>query len=139
MDCGMKPLTTHSVPDQQYLSLIENVDFQPIFIMGDHRSGTTLLYSLLAATQCFNVVTAYHIIRYDQILTNFHNHTEEDARQLLQTYFATMGQADRIIDEVEITPDLPEEYGFLLSTTYKSPLHAGNLPRFIELCRKIQF
>lgn len=30
--------------DSQYLNLIENINFHPIFIMGDHRSGTTLLY-----------------------------------------------------------------------------------------------
>jgi LPS sulfotransferase NodH len=34
----------------------------PIFIMGNHRSGTTWLHLLLAETGCFAYVTAFHVI-----------------------------------------------------------------------------
>ena len=49
--------------DQPYLDQLTQTDLQPIFILGDHRSGTTLLYQTLASTHCFNVVKAYHVIK----------------------------------------------------------------------------
>jgi len=126
--------------DEPYLPLVQNVHFEPIFILGDHRSGTTLLYKLLAATQCFNFVTAYHVIRYDDILFNYVNRREDDARQALDELFRSLGLSDRIIDGVPVTPDLPEEYGFILPNAgYRPQLSPGNLPGFIELCKKVQF
>jgi hypothetical protein len=54
---SMAETSTHT--DSLYLGVLKNISFQPVFIMGDHRSGTTLLYQMLDAAQCFNVVRAY--------------------------------------------------------------------------------
>lgn len=113
---------------------------QPVFILGDHRSGTTLLYQLLARTMCFNVVTAYHILCYDQMIANYERGTEAQAQQQIADLFAARGLTDRLIDEVKLTPDLPEEYGFLLRNAgFRAELNSQNYPTFVELCRRIQY
>ena len=52
----MQSTISHDISDEKYMELLSKVKFSPIFIMGDHRSGTTLLYKILAATECFNFV-----------------------------------------------------------------------------------
>ena len=127
-------------PDKSYIDLLRSVDFEPIFIMGEHRSGTTLLYKTLVATECFNCIKAYHVIKYDEILSNYVNQSEHQACQELEELLKSLGMKDRVIDNVEVTPDLPEEYGFILKNAgYESYLNPDNLPLFTELCRKIQF
>lgn len=37
----------------------------PVFILGLHRSGTTILYEMLASTGAFDVLTAWHVIEFD--------------------------------------------------------------------------
>jgi len=131
---------TSRTQDEPYLPLLRDVHFLPIFILGDHRSGTTLLYKLLTATEYFNFVSAYHIIKYDEILYNHVNRREDEAKQALDELFKSLGLKDRIIDGVAVTPDLPEEYSFILPNAgYRPQLSPGNLPGFIELCKKVQF
>lgn len=127
-----------SDPDTRYAHTLDTVDFRPIFIMGDHRSGTTVLYRLLDATQCFNVVTAYHVIRYGELLASYYEQTQDLAKQQLSDRFAQLGVTDRMIDGVRVSPDLPEEYGFLLNSTYRAQITSATLPRFVELCKKVQ-
>jgi hypothetical protein len=137
---NMQSTSINHTPDHSYLDLLEEVDFNPIFIMGDHRSGTTLLYKTLVATECFNYVSAYNVIQYDRLLSNKVNRTENQARQELEELLQSLGISDRVIDNVEATPSLPEEYGFILKNAgYESYLNPDNLPVFIQLCRKIQF
>ena len=62
--------------------MLENVVTAPIFILGDQRSGTTLLYKTLTDTGCFNAVRACHIINYDEILSNHVNQTEDRVKSL---------------------------------------------------------
>jgi len=127
-------------PDRAYLDLLNDVSFQPIFIMGSHRSGTTLLYSLLGTTRCFNVVQAYHVIHYQAILWNHIHAKEKKARDELNTFLKQAGQGNRVIDEVKVSADLVEEYGFVLRTSLLPPrLRPANLPSFIDFCRKVQF
>lgn len=136
----MQSKNNNTVSDKPYLNLLQKVDFNPIFIMGDHRSGTTLLYKLLVATECFNFVKAYHIMKYDEILFNHINQTEEQAIQELAELFKSLGISNRTIDKVLATPNLPEEYGFIINneTEKKARLTPNNLPILKELCRKIQ-
>lgn len=129
----------HEDRDHRYTGLLESVSFQPVFIMGDHRSGTTLLYRLLDATGCFNVVTAYHILCYDRILSNHAAGRQEAAKRELAAGFAARGISDRMIDGVAVTPELPEEYGFVLSNAYRAQLQADNLARLLELGKKVQY
>ncbi len=40
--------------------LVRDALRSPVFILGPHRSGTTLLYEMMHANGCFNIVTARH-------------------------------------------------------------------------------
>lgn len=126
--------------DQQHLKKLENVEFQPVFILGLHRSGTSILYKMLTATQCFNPVTAYHLIKYDQLIHNYINKKEEDVKHELTNSFKEQGQTDRGIDRLKITADFAEEYGFLLGQkTFQMYITPKNLPLSTEMTKKIQF
>ena len=37
--------------DKKHLEKLENIEFQPVFILGLHRSGTSILYKILIATK----------------------------------------------------------------------------------------
>lgn len=136
----MRKKSPRQPPDARYIHLIQKGSVQPIFIVGDHRSGSTLLYQLLAFTQHFNVVTAYHILKYDELLSNHLNRVSHRARQQIDNRFKELGLIDRIIDRVKVNPDLPEEYGFILRNGgYKAQIRPKTLPTFLEICQKIQF
>src|SRR4051812_34666393 len=106
-------------PDQKHLHLLENVTFRPVFIIGDHRSGTTLLYQMLAATGHFNVVTAYDVIQYDSLLQAHLDGKTDQAKSKLNYEFAAVGLTDRVIDGVRVSADLTEEYGFVIDDSQK--------------------
>jgi hypothetical protein len=126
--------------DHPYLKKLENIHFQPVFIQGLHRSGTSILYKMLSETKCFNPVTAYHLIKYDQLLNDFVNHRVDDVKQQLTISFRKKGVKDRGIDRLKINADFAEEYGFLLGNkTGKVYLAANTIPVFTELCQKIQY
>ena len=129
--------TTRGGPDAPHLARLEGVRFRPVFIMGNARSGTTILYRLLAMTERFNCVTAYDLINYDELLANHLDQTTDRAKQELGQRFRELGIAGTRFDGVEISPDFPEEYGFLLGQ--RQQLTPRTLSRFIELCRKVQF
>ncbi|MGB3640918.1 MAG: sulfotransferase [Rivularia sp. (in: cyanobacteria)] len=126
--------------DSQHQHLLNNVNFRPIFIMGDHRSGTTLLHKTLVGTECFNFVQAYHVIKYGEILHNYINKNETELKEKIDELLISQGIKTRGIDEVEVNSNLPTEYGFILKNAgYESFLNHENLSLFIELCQKIQF
>lgn len=137
--------TNHPAPavgcDDRYLPDLDGVDFQPLFILGNNRSGTTLLYEVLAATGCFNFVDVYHLLHYDELLANHHQNKEQEVRSQLDERFSSLGIEDRGIDNVRVTSRFPEEYCFrLLGAGHQIPrLHRRTLPTFVNLCRKIQF
>ena len=109
-----------------------------MFILGLHRSGTTLVYSLLARAAGFNTVTAYHLAHYDELLYNRATGLEAAARERLTRRFAALGQADRGIDRVAATADTTEEYAFLLlEKSGVRHLTSENLPHLVELARKV--
>lgn len=129
-----------TTPDQPYLERLNNISFQPVFIMGDHRSGTTLLYQLLGLSNCFNPVTAYHLTQYPELLANHIQNRTTEAKQQLQRRFDTLGLTDRKIDGVQVSPDLTEEYGFLFHGSGQRPqINPQTVGLFTELCQKIQF
>jgi len=125
--------------DCQYNDILKNVVFKPIFILGVQRSGTSILYKLLSETGAFNIVTAYHIINNKEIVYNHINKKEEKSKKDLDVFFKNLSQNDRKIDKLKITPDFPEEYGFLLSKeTNNSKLTSESIDIFIRFCKKIQ-
>jgi len=126
--------------DDKYLDEIENVTFNAIFILGVERSGTSILYKLLNATNCFNSVTAYHIIKYSELLHNHINNLEKKSKEDLTKFFKKTSQMDRGIDRLKITPEFPEEYRFVLGQkTGQGTLNPKTLKIFIELCKKIRY
>lgn len=82
--------------------------FARLFIVGHHRSGTTALLSQLAGTGHFRYFTAKAIAR--RLATR--SCDPQAGQSMLLS--ACEAQRTRIIDDVCVTPDLPEEYGFLL-------------------------
>ena len=129
-----------NIPDEKYLDKIENINFNPIFILGLHRSGTSILYKMLVSTGHFNPVTVYHIIKYEELLSNYLNKNEEDAKNDLTNFFKSQGQEDRGIDKLKITADFAEEYGFLLGRySWDYNITPKNVEYFIELSKKVQF
>jgi len=125
--------------DSIHLDLIGDISFRPIFIVGLHRSGTTLLYNMLAESGHFNVVTTYHVLGYDGILDDFVNRRGAEARQKLQNRLDKAGARDRAYDGAHVTPDLPEEYGFAIAVNDRPHLVPDNFARFLELCKKVQY
>ncbi|EDX83460.1 hypothetical protein S7335_640 [Synechococcus sp. PCC 7335] len=71
---------------------------------------------------------------------NYVNQKEKQAIQELKNHFNALGISDRKIDQVAATPNLPEEYGFILKNVASDKLFITprNLPTFQQLCRKIQ-
>jgi len=126
--------------DEKHLNKLTNVVFEPVFILGVHRSGTSILYKMLAATGVFNTVTAYHLLQYHELLYNYHEKKEVEAKQQLTESFLKNGLRDRGIDQLKVTADFAEEYGFLLATrTMRMSITRKNVDLFEEMCKKIQF
>lgn len=125
--------------DAPHLHRLAGIPVEPVFITGPHRSGTTLLYSLLLATHRFNGVTAYHVLRYRQLLARHLAGETGRAKAELAEQFRAAGVFDRVIDGVRVTPDMPEEYGFVIAEPGPPRLRPANLQRFADLCRKVQF
>ena len=125
--------------DAPHTHRLAGIPVEPVFITGPHRSGTTLLYSLLLATQRFNGVTAYHVLRYRQMLARHLAGETEQAKTELAEQFRSAGILVGVIDGVRVTPDMPEEYGFVIADPGSPRLRPANLKRFADLCRKVQF
>ena len=126
-------------PDIEYAHRLQGLTFEPVFIIGDHRSGTTVLYQLLSSTGAFSVVTAYHVICYQEIVSDHVSLRTAAAQQALADRFARLGLGNRVIDGVRVSPDLPEEYGFIIDPSSRPRLRPHTLPAFVELCQKIRF
>ncbi len=125
--------------DEEYIKELKSVVFEPIFILGVHRSGTSILYKMLAATGAFNSVTAYHLINYNELLFNHYEKKENESKQKLTESFLKNGLKDRGIDRLRVTADFAEEYGFLLGTkTVSMSITKKNADLFTEMCKKIQ-
>jgi len=89
-----------------------------VFILGLHRSGTTLLYQMLAAAGRYNVVTARHVVCFGRVRNGASS--RERTRSLLHERLARLGVSSRGVDGVDLSPDTLEEYSFILDN-----LHAG--------------
>lgn len=126
--------------DSQYLYKLEKISFQPIFILGIHRSGTSILYKMLTETNCFTSITAYHIINYNELLYNYINKREQTAKHALNIFFKKHKLLDRGIDRLQLSADSPEEYRFIFTRESMNPMMTNrNLALFREFCKKIKF
>jgi len=125
--------------DSELLHHLTAVPVSHVFITGPHRSGTTFLYSLLQATGRVNVVTAYHVLRSDELLTHHLAGKSELARKELAAELLAVGVLDRVIDGIPVSTDMPEEYGFVLGHGKPVAVLPENLSRFSTFCRKVQY
>lgn len=92
---------------------------------------------MLAATECFNVVTARHVILFDRIR---HGRVgREQSRRELQARFERLGLHDRGVDIFGLSPDSPEEYVFILDNLHAGPaINARNFHVFRHICEVVQ-
>ncbi|MEF8879524.1 MAG: sulfotransferase [Candidatus Thermoplasmatota archaeon] len=123
--------------DKKYLDRIKDVSFKPVFILGFHRSGTSILYKMIQSTGKFNSVTTYHVLKYNRLIHNHVKGLEQQIKEELNRYFA---DKDRGIDRLDMNADLPLEYAFLINGGYLfSSLTEKNFDVFLEMCKKIQY
>ena len=126
--------------DAEYLDRLREMTYEPIFIIGDHRSGTTLLYQLLARSNAFNITTTYHVIGYRSLLAEAIAGRTDQAKEDLNERFRQLHLDTRVIDEFELNAETPEEYGIILhGETGRLTLESRTRHAFDEMCRKIQF
>lgn len=78
------------------------------FVLGPHRSGTTIVCDALAASGAFVCLTAADIVAFHE-----RSGAYGPAATASLDALARRG-ATRMIDQVRVSGDLPEEYGFLL-------------------------
>jgi LPS sulfotransferase NodH len=117
---------------------VNDPGFRPVFLQGHHRSGTTILYKVLAETGLFNVTTVYHVVNRERLAAIHAARGEAAARADLQRLFESRGLEDREFDSVPIGPDLPEEYAYALRYQGRRPrLDDRNLDSFFEFCRDV--
>ena len=124
--------------DDPYLERIAGDRIRPIFIMGQHRSGTTFLYDCIA--RCFPVASLelYHLFYFDSLLHDHEQGKSASRRAHLNQVFRALGITDRKIDEVRVIDTMVEEYGWLLHR-FTGALHVtdDNAPKLELLCRKL--
>jgi hypothetical protein len=102
-----------------------------------HRSGTTLLYQMLAASDRFNVLTAWHVICFDELQRGLVDQLA--SRERLARRFSELGIVDRRIDAVQVVPQTPEEYGFILDNLGAGRrLNRSNLHTLLHVCDVVQ-
>jgi hypothetical protein len=128
-----------TLTDKTYITQIQGLDYRPVFIIGPHRSGTTLLYRVLTQTGSFNTTSTYHIVNRHRLLALRATGQEQAARDELDRWFEEKGLRGKEHNSAPITPDLPEEYCFALEHQGKRIiLDQRNIPSFNQFCRKVQ-
>lgn len=158
-------MTSSTYRDEAHASLLNEIDFQPIFILGLPRSGTTLSYKLLTQSNAFNYFQAYHVVKYDEIMFNHLNQREHQVRAELNALYQDSGVKDRGFDHIAVTSSTPAEYRVILQnkgkllkpkvfdsvrTLFKGghlidlffdslKLSPESAPLLIEACKKLQF
>jgi hypothetical protein len=139
--------------DTRYGAHCQALPSSLVFIMGCHRSGTSLLYHLLAYTGQVDYLSAYDIIKYDELLYNRATGREAQVKAELQAVLQT--EPNRGLDDLPVGADLPEEYRFLLQQDtpaimlgarkrldtlfFKPHLTPRTLDAFLHMCRKKRF
>lgn len=147
-----KARTAAPPPDAPYLAQLRDLPSTLLFIMGCHRSGTSLLHHLLAYTGQVNYLSTYDVVHYDALLAHRLAGREAQVKAELQQRLGV--EKDRGLDHLPVGADLPEEYRFVLTTFriswswqarrrvdefFAPDLTPQTLERFLEICRKKHF
>ena len=130
----------NSSKDYGFLDKIQNQSFSPIFILGLHRSGTSILYRTLGDTKRFNILTAYHIFYYDSLVYNYLNQIEKTKKDELNNLFRSKGITTRKTDNILVSSDYAYEYMYIfLNQKYPFKITKKNKPLFDEIYNKLKF
>lgn len=128
------------VLDDKYTNKIRDLSFQPIFIMGLHRSGTSILYKMLGKTGKLTILTSYHILDYDRLLYNHINNLEEKRKNEINNLFKNKGITNRKTDNIKVTADYAHEYVYIFSKRSRHWLITHqNKELFDDLCKKLKY
>jgi hypothetical protein len=109
----------------------------PVFILGMHRSGTTVLYEMLAALGYWNTLWAWHIASYDEIRSGNVEQSVSQARFVQR--LADAGMETRGVDSVKASPQTKEEYCFIMDNKgFGNTLSKKGFKQFQEICQTVQ-
>jgi hypothetical protein len=126
--------------DDKYLDKIKGISYEPVFILGLHRSGTSILYKILNETRQVNIFNLYQQLYYDEITNNHINKLEAKKKQEINKLLINKGIVDRKTDRLKVNADFAQEYFFLfLDKNLPSILDESNKNLLDELCRKIKY
>jgi hypothetical protein len=101
-----------------------------IFILGSHRSGTTILYNALVAAGPFCHPTPYHLAHFRDFRRN-ERFDPLAAMAETERRFRSQGIVDRFVDGIPAHARSPEEYGFALPG---GRLTRDTLDTFLAFC-----
>jgi hypothetical protein len=149
----MKNASSVGPADARYARELNELPRQLVFIMGCHRSGTSMLYHLLAYTGSCDYISVYDIVKYDELVRNRIEGREEAVKAELDA--AVRVEKTRGVDNLPVGAGYPEEYRFLLAPkvprwffsirkrverlSFAPHLTGETRERFLEICRKKQF
>lgn len=107
-----------------------------VLILGNHRSGTTWLYNLLAETGAVSVLTTSHVIDWSAWTAHQAGAGPRPSEAELAARLKAAGIERRAADGVPVAPNLPVEYGYVLNNAgYPSWLTSKALPLFDTIVR----
>lgn len=101
-----------------------------IFIFGQHRSGTSILYSALAAAGPLVYPGPFHIAHFADYLKD-RAFDRKTALAKMTGRFQREGIAHRFVDDIPAGPLTPEEYGFALPG---GRLNGRTIGKFRDYC-----
>ncbi len=126
--------------DEEYLDCLRDTAFQPVFILGLHRSGTTILYHMLNETGNFDVLTLYHVLHFDRLLYDHAHQIVEEEKRKINQVLSEKGITNRRTDAIEVTSEYEHEYMYVFSErNYPWKLTEKNKGLFEVLCKKIKY
>lgn len=136
----VKKIKTEKSLDYEYMDQIKNTTFNPVFILGLHRSGTTILYKMLSETGQFNVFTLYHVLNFDRLLYDHVKNIEEKEKNKINNLLKEKGITNRKTDNVEVSADYEHEYVYIFSQrNYPWKINEESKELFETLCKKIKY
>ena len=104
-----------------------------IFILGNHRSGTTILYNALVASGAFCHPGPYHLAHF--AAWRAPGFDPRAALAETERRFREAGVVDRVVDRVPAHTRSPEEYGFVLRGGRIGPATLDTFRAFCEFVR----
>lgn len=112
------------------------VSAAPVFILGMHRSGTTILYEMIHALGGWKSLQAWQVAQFSQLAAG------ADPSELKRTFadqLTAAGLKTRGVDAIKAGPDTMEEYCFVLDNHgFGNRLTPKSMPMFEQLCGQIQ-